>query len=323
MFKAAKRSGLSHLSEALPEFVMGTQAESTVRAYQGAFDKWCEWADEFEFCRLPATSTSVSLYLMQMIQSNSSYPSIMKTVAAINWAHTKACLTSPTGDQLVHQIVNAAKRNLARTPQRKEPFTKQHVASMIKHLASEQSPINLRTAVMISLGFSGMLRWSDMQIIQWKDVVIAEEFVELRLSKRKNDQFRSGSIVRIARQKSGSECPKALIEKLADSIVCEERDFLLSNLRRVRGGNFKAFGRLSYTNARAHLRSCMEAIGLNVDMFGLHSLRSGGATAAAAGGVAERLIKKHGGWKSDAVHAYIEDSLQDCLKASRATDWSL
>jgi len=58
-------------------------------------------------------------------------------------------------------------------------------------------------------------------------------------------------------------------------------------------------GKLSYSTARETLLSALETLGLNKKHFGLHSLRSGGATAAAAAGVEERLFKKHGRWKSD------------------------
>ena len=39
-------------------------------------------------------------------------------------------------------------------------------------------------------------------------------------------------------------------------------------------------------------------------LYGLHSLRSGGATAAAQGLVPERMIKAHGRWISDTVRIY-------------------
>ena len=40
-----------------------------------------------------------------------------------------------------------------------------------------------------------------------------------------------------------------------------------------------------------------------------HSLRKGGATAAANAGVSEDEIKAHGRWKSDAVKGYIRRSV--------------
>ena len=51
--------------------------------------------------------------------------------------------------------------------------------------------------------------------------------------------------------------------------------------------------------------------------FGLHSLRSGGASAAAAAGVEDRLFKKHGRWKSDtAKDGYVKESLKDRLSVT-------
>ncbi|KAK3090282.1 hypothetical protein FSP39_010613 [Pinctada imbricata] len=48
--------------------------------------------------------------------------------------------------------------------------------------------------------------------------------------------------------------------------------------------------------------------------FGLHSLRSGGATAAASFGIHDRLFKRHGRWKSElAKDGYVKDSLTERL----------
>ena len=52
-------------------------------------------------------------------------------------------------------------------------------------------------------------------------------------------------------------------------------------------------------------RACRRA-GLDPSLFAGHSLRSGLATAAAAGGAPERAIMRQGGWRSEAmVRRYI------------------
>ena len=62
----------------------------------------------------------------------------------------------------------------------------------------------------------------------------------------------------------------------------------------------------------------LEAIGLDKRLFGLHSLRAGGASAAANAGVVDRLFKRHGRWKSEnAKDGYVRDALQERLKVSR------
>ena len=54
---------------------------------------------------------------------------------------------------------------------------------------------------------------------------------------------------------------------------------------------------ISYTTARENVLDALNKIDLNSKKFGLHSLRAGGATAAANLGVSDRLFQKHGRWK--------------------------
>lgn len=61
----------------------------------------------------------------------------------------------------------------------------------------------------------------------------------------------------------------------------------------------------------------LEKVGIDSKAFGLHSLRSGGATAAAEKNVSGRLIKIHGRWKTDySRDNYIKDSVDNKLKVS-------
>ena len=56
----------------------------------------------------------------------------------------------------------------------------------------------------------------------------------------------------------------------------------------------------------------------DVSAIGMHSLRGGGATAAANAGVPDRLFKCHGHWASEsAKDGYVQDSLSSCLSVSR------
>ena len=43
----------------------------------------------------------------------------------------------------------------------------------------------------------------------------------------------------------------------------------------------------------------MVQLGYSPDSYGVHSLRAGGATAAANAGVPDRVFKRHGQWKTD------------------------
>ena len=62
----------------------------------------------------------------------------------------------------------------------------------------------------------------------------------------------------------------------------------------------------------------VQNIGLAKADFGLHSSRSGGATAAANSGVPDRLFKRQGRWKSEtAKDGYVEDNIEALLQVSR------
>ena len=62
-------------------------------------------------------------------------------------------------------------------------------------------------------------------------------------------------------------------------------------------------------------------LGYSTKFFSLHSLRSGGAIAAANAGVNDRLFKHRGRWRSDkAKYGYVKDNLEALLSVSKSLD---
>ena len=60
-------------------------------------------------------------------------------------------------------------------------------------------------------------------------------------------------------------------------------------------------------------------LGYDSGQFGLHSLRAGGATAAANAGVPDHLFKRHGHWRSEsAKDGYVEDAVASRMAVSSA-----
>ena len=67
--------------------------------------------------------------------------------------------------------------------------------------------------------------------------------------------------------------------------------------------------KLSYTRCKEVIFSRLREFLPNDFVFGMHSLRSGGVSAAANSGVSSNALKKHGRWRSDAVNRYIKESI--------------
>ena len=62
----------------------------------------------------------------------------------------------------------------------------------------------------------------------------------------------------------------------------------------------------------------LEVLGYDKSKYSLHSLRSGGVSAAASNKVSDRLLRAHGRWATDkSKDGYIEDSLSNRLLVSR------
>ena len=75
---------------------------------------------------------------------------------------------------------------------------------------------------------------------------------------------------------------------------------------------------LSYSRMQELFIQAFQSFVPDIKKFGLHSLRSGGATTCANLGISDRLFKKHGRWCSEtAKDGYIKDSLPDRLSVSK------
>ena len=97
-------------------------------------------------------------------------------------------------------------------------------------------------------------------------------------------------------------------------------DYIFRPLSFCKSSNTYILGKcyLSYSTARDILLSALENLGLDKKSFGLHCLRSGGATAAAEAKVEDRLFKKHGRWKTDkAKDGYVKESITERLNVTK------
>jgi hypothetical protein len=75
---------------------------------------------------------------------------------------------------------------------------------------------------------------------------------------------------------------------------------------------------LAATTPNHILKAALVSINVDPRPYGSHSLRRGGVTTAVAAGVAMHVTVRHDNWKSNAVFAYVTDTVQQRLLVSRA-----
>ena len=76
---------------------------------------------------------------------------------------------------------------------------------------------------------------------------------------------------------------------------------------------------MSYTYLRELFIEAIKPHVENEKKYCLHSLRSGGASAAANSGIRDRLFKRHGRWVSEnAKDGYVKDNIEERLLVSQS-----
>ena len=161
------------------------------------------------------------------------------------------------------------------------------------------------------------MRWDLSNIyVDWIEVLPIH--ADIFLDNRKNDQFRQGSCVKLA----GTGSADCLVAVLEEFMAVGGHTGHLKLFHKIYHSKYGVRLRrqpLTYSRALELVRDTFRQFGLNPKDYGLHSLHSGGASAAAATEVCEHLIARQGRWKSlSTVRRYIQEPLQNALKASKA-----
>ena len=155
-----------------------------------------------------------------------------------------------------------------------------------------------RTAAICVTAYAGFLRFNELAHLRCCDVRFCDDkYVELFIAKSKTDIYRNGNVVVLA-ETGNITCPFNLLSRYVQVGNID----LSSDLKffRKSKGCYRLRGTgISYTRAREVVLDAFSQLGFPSRLFGLHSLRSGGATAAANAGVNERLFKCHGRWRTD------------------------
>ena len=279
--------------------------------------KWKSWAKKKAFTPVPADPKAFVLYLVHLLKTSSTKSSFDSVIHGVSWAHKKFGLNSPANSLTAKQVINAAHRILGKVPtNRKLPFKKHHLRLLFDKFAFATLD-KIQILTLISLGFTGFLRWHDLSRIKLCNISFHESFMAIFLEQRKNDQYREGSWVYISKSYS-KYCPVLLLKRFIAYGKHSQNSFLFRKVAHTNKGVCLQNKKLSHSRVLDLVRLLLKCIGLDAQKYGLHSMRSGGASLAAALGIPDRLIMRQGRWKSvSSKNRYIKESLPSLLTVSR------
>lgn len=318
----ANDSRFASIIRDLPSFVESARSDSTIKKYKCYFKKFEQWCNSCSLQCLPATTTTVALYIGGLIQQGCSVAVLDSSFYSIKWFHDSNFKNNPCSDKFLNLIFEGGRRLLSKPINKKEPITPDILRSIVLRFGDPNDLRKLRIVALFLLGFSGFLRYSELANIKMSNIEFFDSYVKVTIEKSKTDIYRRGHSVIIA--STGTDmCPVVWLKKYitlanldlnSDSYIFRALSFFKSQgIHRLCRMNIP----LSYTRAREILLESLAEIGLDKSKFGLHSLRSGGASSAANRGVSDRLLKAHGRWASDkARDGYIKDNVESQMAVS-------
>jgi len=153
------------------------------------------------------------------------------------------------------------------------------------------------------LSFAAFLRSNELLNLRRCDIEFFSLCMSLFLQSSKTDKYRDGACVPVTR--TGTVlCRVDNLEKylLWAKIANDSDCFLFLQLTKTKKGYRlrETQSSLAYSNLKLFIDAVKPFV-KDVKSFCVHSLRSGGATAAANRGIPDRLFKRHGRWSSESA----------------------
>lgn len=268
----------------------------------------------------------IMAYLSAVYKQSNSYSTIALVHAALKWYHSfiPRDVGNPLDSLICKTFLESTKRS--KTPiNKKLPVSPDFIKEVIRRYGGPSATLlDLRLACLCTLGFAGFFRYDELSKMLVNHLKIFPGHLQIIVPSAKNDIYREGNYVYIKRL-NNEFCPVALLERYIQkgNIDISSNVPLFRKVRWYKSTNqYKLWGdKLSYSRCLELFKNCLKQLGYNDKMYGLHSLRSGGATAAAKNNteLTERLLKLHGRWKSDtSKDMYIQEEVEQRLKISSA-----
>ena len=316
--------------------MMGDKAESTIRVYQGMWNKWCAWAERQQWDTpylAPKEDklekeNKILAFLGYMGWLNFSAASLKQAVSAIKDAHKRAGAGDPTeGHFRLWVLMNALDRRASRKPRRLgvTPGMLVWIGKQFQNTPGTFGEVKV-DAVMVQaalltawffmmrasefcdsngLNLEAVLRGVDVKLT--KDGEAAEfgcaNEVTVQFRKTKADQEAFGSCKTMGMTGKAFLCPVKAMENYR--IVCPGRFQGMDAERPLfRWGNGSMLRR---TEVHFLLQKAAKAEGLPSERFLSHALRIGGASALYQVSGDIELVKRMGRWSSSAVQRYLFD----------------
>ena len=161
-------------------------------------------------------TTHVALYLISLVQSESSYSSIQQASYSRSFFHNASGVSNPCKSAFLLAILEGCKR-VASKPSKlnRLPILLEHLVALVIRFATPSASLgDIRGVCFCLLAHAGFLRFDELSRLRWSDISFFQDHIELYVSKSKTDQLGKGCTLAIASTGTPT-CPCAMLLRYA------------------------------------------------------------------------------------------------------------
>ena len=275
---------LAELQTQRSTFSAGLVAPNTERGYRYDSEAFRRWAAQMGLDALPASPDTLSLYATAMLTRGLKVSTANRRVAAVAHLHRSEGHVSPVDDE-VRSVLRGAKRIRAERVEQVLPLALEELRAISSVMRSDDTARSSRNWAILLVGFAAALRNSMSAALRLDDVEFTGEGAVLKIRRNKNDQEGRGRIIGLPHGKHPETCP---VQALRDWI--RRRGAEPGPLFTRFDGHPPIDRALQPERIGQIVQACIARIGLDVRLYGGHSLRAGFCTEAAECGAPEIVI---------------------------------
>jgi len=273
-----------------------SKAQNTLRAYKSDFQDFVNFCNINNLTSLPAEPKTVSLYITHLSKTFRT-STLKRRLVSISVIHKAKGFYIDIKHPLIVENFYGIKRIKGSYQKSKKPLLLEDLKKILKSIGSLNQNVTkqLRDKTILSLGFSGGFRRSELVDLTLKDIEFVKEGVKIFIKKSKSDQSGEGMTKAIPYFENKTFCPVNLLSEWI-------------NVNNIKSENDKIFN-LSDKMVSLILKKYLKILGYDPLAYSGHSLRSGFATTAADKGADERSIMNITGHKTvQMVRRYIKET---------------
>jgi integrase len=228
-------------------------------------------------------SPTVLTYLADEQQRKTSM--LGRRLAAISQVHQTAGFPTLTGETVVRLVMAGIRRVHGTGAAGKTALSLDLLRKIVASLTDTLR--GRRDRALLLVGFMGALRRSELVALNVEYIAFEGEGMVLTIRRSKTDPEAAGQLVGIPRSKAPATCPVRALQTWLESAAITDGP-VFRPIERWSGWVLPRA--LDDRRVATLMKQLIAGAGLDPDSFAGHSLRSGLATPAAAGGASERAI---------------------------------